>query len=373
MNQFCKVFSIVSLFSTLALFGDATSNSIVTPPMGPLCNHQLDIAVDAEFLYWFSNISNLSYAVEGEASLIGESGNPVLAGRTTFVPIKNRQLDRSWDPGSRIGLGLVMDHDGWDVYSDWTYFYNSETASRSVPPFSNPNFAFGGNNQTPGVKALRSPWFLTPNGDFFNHIQSKWAVLFNQIDLELGRNYLISKYLSLRPYAGVRGYWTRMHFSVKGSRPFLGDTSELRSSSRYRQKNWGVGFLAGLDTNWFFTVQWSLFADASAALTYGKWWVKRASSERERDTTGVIRNLRVNTRDINYGIQPFVDLVAGLRWQNAYTNFRLLFDAGWEFHYLVDINQMFRGTGETIANSDLLSTNGNLTLSGIRIRGRVEF
>ena len=370
MNQFSKIFSIVSFFSTLALFGDPTPPAVITPPMGPLCNHQLDVAVDVEFLCWFSNISNLSYAMEGEAVSVTGVPNDM---RSTFVPMKKLQFDRSWDPGSRIGLGLVMDHDGWDVYADWTYFYNSETASCSVPPFSNPNFSPGGTNQTIGVKGLRSPWFLTPNSDFFNRIQSKWAVLFNQIDLELGRNYLISKYLSLRPYTGVRGYWTRMHFSVHGSRPFLGDTSELRSSSRYRQKNWGVGFLAGLDTNWFFTVQWSLFADISAALTYGKWWVKRASREVEIDTTGIIRNLRVNTRDINYGIQPFVDLVAGLRWQNAYTNFRLLFDAGWEFHYLVDINQMFRGTGNSITNSDLLSTNGDLALSGVRIRGRVEF
>lgn len=276
-------------------------------------------------------------------------------------------LDRDWSPGLRLGFGAVTPHDGWDVYGTWTYFYNSYSNTSSVSPFNSSDFSQTLTGNPIGTKALTSPWFLNPNQDFFQAVRANGALLFNQIDLELGRKFWISCHLSLRPFAGVRIYWSRMHFSVNGSRPSAANADLLRSRSVYQQKSWAVGILTGLDTAWEFVRNWNIYAKGAIALPYGKTWIRRNGSELSIDGTGTLnQNLRATTHDAIYKTQPFIDLALGLRWDRAFDTFRILVDAGWESHLLINYNKLFGGT-------DLPSTNGDLTLAGVVIRGRIEF
>jgi len=350
----------------------SSSEEEITPAVSPIQGHTVDVVFDAEFLWWYGSITDLSYAINGKTIATGDAVNPNQA--AVWTPTRKEEFDWSWDPGVRLGLGVITNHDGWDVYSDWTYFYNSVTDQASVAPFDNSNLAQAGLYPL-GTRALTSTWFLTPNGEFFRKIKSKWALLFNQIDLKFGRNFWISHNLSLHPFFGVRGYWSRMHFSVHGDRPARVDATYFDASSTYRQKSWAVGLLAGINTAWHITPNWSIFANTSVALAYGKYWIRRKSSELEINQAGTtLGNLSVTTRDTIYQTQPFVDLAMGVRWEKIFNqSYRLLFDLGWETHFLIDYNQLFRGTEPVIAFTDLPSTNGNLTLSGITVRGRIDF
>lgn len=342
----------------------------ITPSVGPIPTHTVDCIFDAEFLWWYSSMTDFSYAIKGET--IG-TGSPNV-NTSVWAPKEKQEFNWEWDPGLRVGLGVVTNHDGWDVYSEWTYFYNSLSTSSSVPPFNDSNL--GPFTSVPlGIEAFTSAWFLTPNGNYFSGIQSKYALLFNQIDLQLGRNYWISRFLSLRPFVGVRGYWGRLHFSVHGNRPLRADSTFFETGSTYKQKSWAVGILTGLNTAWHFTSDWSLFGHVAVALPYGKYWIRRKSFEFQIDQNdAVVGNISVTTRDTITQTQPFIDLTLGIRWETTFNECcRLLFDIGWENHCLVDFNQLFRGTEPTISQADYPSTNGNLTLSGITARGRIEF
>ena len=342
----------------------------ITPANGPLPNHTADFIFDAEFLWWYSSMTDISYAIKGETI---STGNPNI-NTSIWAPKKKEEFDWEWDPGLRVGMGVVTNHDGWDVYSEWTYYYNSLTNRSNVPPFVDSNL--GPFTSVPtGIEAFTSAWFLTPNGNYFSKIKSRYALLFNQIDLQLGRKYWISRKLSLHPFAGLRGYWARMHFSVHGSRPLEADSTFFETGSTYKQKSWALGILTGLNTAWHITSNWSIFADVAAALPYGKYWIRRESFEFEREENNiVVGDISATTRDSFYQKQPFVDLALGIRYEDIFfDNYRFLFDIGWENHYLVDFNQLFRGTEPTISLSDYPSANGNLTLSGITFRGRIEF
>ncbi|NGX59140.1 MAG: hypothetical protein KR126chlam3_00287 [Chlamydiae bacterium] len=52
----------------------------------------------------------------------------------------------------------------------------------------------------------------------FDKIQAKWQLDFHSIDLEIGRKYWLSKCFNLRPYAGLRGAWTKTTFRTQSFR-----------------------------------------------------------------------------------------------------------------------------------------------------------
>jgi len=355
----------------IALWANANTTEI-TPPVGPIPGHCVDVIIDAEFLWWYSSVTDQSYAIKGKTIATGDQVNPNQV--AVWVPSNKEEFDWEWDPGARLGIGVVTNHDGWDIYSEWTYFYNSLKNRLNVAPFDDSNLAVAGPYPI-GTQAFTSTWFLNPNAEFLNHIKARWALLFNQIDLKLGRKYWISRFLSLHPFAGIRGYWARMHFSLHGSRPLAPNATYFNAGSTYRQKSWAVGLLTGLNAAWHLTRNWSIFNDAAVALTYGKYWIRRKSSQFEVDQTGaVVGNLSALTRDTIYQTQPFIDLALGLRWEQTFNQtIHVLFDIGWENHFLIDFNHLFRGAEPSVSFTDLPSTKGDLTLSGVTVSGRVEF
>ncbi|WP_420421738.1 Lpg1974 family pore-forming outer membrane protein [Simkania sp.] len=359
----------------------------ITPSLGPISKRGYDVVVDAEFLYWYANVTQLSYAREYKLAPVGDSTDPTVA---TLVPVEFKHLDWGWDPGVRLGLGVVTNHEGWEVYSNWTYTYNSVSDTSSVPDYAGRDF-FSTTVNPPGTKILTSPWLWLPDRDHFNRIKANWALLFNQIDLTVGRHFWISPRLSIQPFAGVRGFWARMHFSVDAFRPGINNPvsiqNQIDSKNTFKQKSWGVGLLGGLNTAWHITDHWSVVGAADLALAYGKTMVRSRIDNLQIELLPQVpyRDVHLHVDDNLYRLQSFVDLSLGLRWETMiHEVYRLLFDLAWETHFLLNFSQLFRGTYQTAAttnpfvtlpdaSTDLPSSKGNLTLSGVVLRGRFEF
>ena len=348
----------------------------ITPAVSLSSKRSFDVLVDAEFLYWFGNVTNLPFARKMELTPLGDTTNPSDA---TLTPLKTENLDWSWDPGLRLGLGVVTNHDGWDVHAGWTYFYNSVQASAGVSDYPAVNFTSTTFNP-PGTQVLTSPWLFLPHRDHFNRIEADWSLLFNKIDLVLGRAFWLSPRLSVRPFSGIRGYWSRMDFTVVATRPAIPRVvafqNFINSRSRSLQKSWAVGLLGGLNTSWYFATQWSLIGAADVALCYGKYTVNRKIRQFQVQETNnlIFRDLGYTTKDAAYKMQPFVDLELGIRWETPIKDrYSLQLDLGWESHFMVNFSQAFFGTFESDSTTDFPSTKGNLTLSGIVMHGRFVF
>jgi len=361
-------------------------SDVIAPSVGPIFQDQHDFVIDAEFLYWYTGVTQLPYARKFKLTPLGDTTDPTAA---VLTPVKFKHIDWSWDPGVRLGLGVVTDHDGWDFYANWTYTYNSVTDSSSVPDYRGRDFSTTIINPA-GTEILTSPWIWLPHRDHFNRIKAKWSLLFNQIDLSIGRHYWLSPRLSVQPFAGLRGYWARMHFRVDAFRPFIDPPSfqnQIDSRSQFKQKSWAVGLLGGMNTTWHLTDHWSVFGMADIALSYGKYTVDRQIDNLQIQYGSFVpfRDVDFRTSDDIYRLQSFVDLSLGIRWETLiHQVYRLLFDLGWESHFLLNFSQIFVGTfqvGATAnlppplqnASTDLPSSQGNLTLSGIVLRGRFEF
>ncbi|MCP5505691.1 MAG: hypothetical protein H7A38_02275 [Chlamydiales bacterium] len=344
----------------------------ITPTVGFRNAERPAVIVDAEFLWWYGEISNLSYAIKREVVPLGFEALPTATG---IAPVKKEEFDWNWNPGVRLGLGVISSLDGWDLYANWTYFHTSEHESKDVATFDSTSIT------NAGTEFFNSPWFLQPNSERYNHISARWSLDINIIDLELGRNFWISDELSLRPMTGVRGFWTDLDFKVHGSRPLTTGVGPGSEKSDFDQDSWGVGLLTGLSTSWHFARVFSIYGDLELALTYGKQDIRRNASI-DVLTASETPELQYSStlRDHRYYMQPFIDLGMGIRFENTFDSVRAMLDLGWEFHSLLKFNQLFRGTrgrfngnDNTLTKSDYPSTNGNLSLSGFVVKGRLEF
>ena len=344
----------------------------ITPTVGFRNADRPAVIIDAEFLWWYGEISNLSYAIKREVRLTGSETAPT---QTAIVPIRKEEFDWDWNPGVRIGLGVITSLDGWDVYANWTYYHTSERESETLAPVD--AVARG----TPGTQMFTSPWFIQPNSQAYNAISARWGLDFNRVDLELGRNFWVSDELSVRPMAGVTGFWADLDFKVHANRLQMIGIGASTERSDFNQDSWGAGLLAGLSSAWHLTRHFSLYGYLEMALTYGKQSIKRNASINTVDQLGnPTLQYATTLRDDRYYLQPFIDLGMGIRFENTFDSVRAMLDAGWEFHSLLKFNQLFRGTrgrlsenDNSITHSDYPSTNGNLSLSGFVLKGRLEF
>lgn len=294
--------------------------------------------VDLEFLYWYAKETNLPYAVQVLAKIPGNNfGSPenIVFAQCGF------DVGAEWDYGARLGFGWQDHCDGWDGSLYWTYYQNCASDRAKTPQFS------GTMPLEAGQSGLLNPFpqRSVTETPFFDFMSAKWNLQFNQIDLELGRKYLISSCFAMRPYAGLRGAWTKTTFRVKGQTGPK-DLSELEtdyvqnSKDKYTNRIFGIGLLAGFQPTWYFFPCVALYGNFSASLIWGEHEEKKEESflQKLQDTDLDRELIFVNTfnrfLEQSDKMSAIVDLAIGLRWENTWccNRYMTTLDLGWEHH-----------------------------------------
>ncbi|NGX59141.1 MAG: hypothetical protein KR126chlam3_00288 [Chlamydiae bacterium] len=355
--------------------------------------------IDGQFLYWYARETNLPYA----ARLILKESNAVNIDKVSLGYVKKLEhFDTKWEPGLRVGIGVNSKCDGWDYYLNWTYFHNSEKQSRKLP--------LDVTNPTLENEIFLNPWLNSTNFLFFslgtptsrtfslfNTIAAKWETRFNQIDLEIGRKYWLSRCFTLRPYAGIRGARTKTVFSEKGTRgPLLdeifGGVSKFfsQSTDRFKNRLWGAGFFLGLQPNWYFCRNFILYANLDGALLWGEFQSKKKeslfSSGINNSTNTIFVDLRHTSKDSFFTMSALIDLGIGLRWEKNWCcdRYRTSLDLGWEHHIWVDHGYRFKTFGTQLQDTTLSNEFAvfpenyaydvsNLIYGGLVVRLRFDF
>jgi len=294
--------------------------------------------VSGEFLYWYARETHLSYAavLTTPATL-----NDV----TLQTPSSVKAFGVSWDPGFRVGIGYNWRCDGWDTYLNWTSFCNSRSDSVSVASLDDGFIVSPWAYSLYGIDGdsiiLSTPW---------TSVKGKWSLNFNQIDLELGRKYWLSKCFSLRPYAGLRGQWLETTLKVDSnfvtSPNFDTRVTSATDSSKITDDAWGGGFLVGIQPNWHLCSNFIIYSNWSGSLTWGEYKSKR--SETFELTSGSITSTLPLKFDYNfYGMLATIDLGIGFRWEENWCcdRYRTSLDLGWEHHLIFDYNHRIQFTG----------------------------
>ncbi|MDN3505746.1 MAG: Lpg1974 family pore-forming outer membrane protein [Simkaniaceae bacterium] len=299
---------------------------------------------NVDFLYWYARESNLAYASKVQS--LTTTTSALVDESQIFVPKTYEHLDTAWDPGVRIGLGWNSSCDGWDLYLNWTYFQNKEKDSISVPNYGEDRLSPETRIFIPanGECALINPWLnASLHGpeevQSFDAMAAKWRLRYNNIDLELGRKYWLSKCFTLRPYTGLRGAWTNTKFQVEAFRNPSVDLSQS-FENQFTNKYWGVGFVGGIQPNWYFCRNFILFANFEGSLIWGKSEMDNQEGQVEFESLSqgeapqlVIEYSNTSTNNF-FKMQGILDLAIGLRWEETWCcdRYRTTLDLGWEHH-----------------------------------------
>lgn len=287
------------------------------------------------------------------------------------MPTKVETYDTGWDPGVRVGLGYNSRCDGWDSVIRWTWYQNTEKTSATTPFTTSTD---GDPLFETGVIYPYGP------GSFFlvgNTLSGKWKLTFNQIDWELGRKYWLSRCFTLRPYAGVRGAWTKttLTSSLRTPSEPSGTAGQSFNSAdgKITSKLWGVGLLGGIQPNWYFCSNFILYSNFNAALLWGDSDLKNDLTIFTQDDDGTQQTIANNITYKNTKMAAMIDLGLGLRWEETWCcdRYRTALDIGWEHHiWFEHADRPKAVTGQSLS---LIDSTGNLIYGGLVVRAQFDF
>ena len=311
------------------------------------------VFITADYTYWVARQAGLAYAVSNDYTTTADSVTSRPAGQVFYPNWKGRS-------GFKVGLGCYLNHDGWDLFAQYTWFYNNQQRNN-----------YGANaNFTPGQGA--TTWWIDDASelvlDDLAVARNFWANWFNRVDLQLARSHYAGHYLQMRPYLGLVGAWDDQYFNIQ--------YKEVTTATRWHtwtntQKWWGIGPWGGVCNAFLFPMgdsqtHWSLFMDMGIALP---WTKTQVNSRLQNNATAAMLN-DAHTLDTYWTTAPMIEMALGLRWETWWTegmNWNFMLQAAWEEQVWFDHNQM-RPIG-----TQAIGGNGNYIMQGLTIKAKVGF
>jgi len=311
-----------------------TTNLPARPPL----TEALNFWVMGDALLWQAHEENLTYAYKSDAT-------------ASFSTLKG--LDFDWDWGFRVALGYNAPRDGWDLSLLWTHIENhaedhlhadADSSNLILPVWNINDVGIGG----PITQA-----------------RAHWNVNLEQVDFALGKEYYVGKYLTLRPNGGLRADWIYQTYDMTYN--FLvvpGFPQRFNMTNRF----FGLGFFAGVDSDWMLGRGFSIYGMADFATLLGFFdvdqKVRQASPLTGFDQKGSIDSSLRCGRGV-------LDLTLGFKWSHLCRNnsWGITLKAGYEYHVYFDQNQF-----SLMANATkYFKPDGDLTYQGLALSGQIDF
>lgn len=300
-----------------------------------------DLWLDGEMLFWKSNVGSLDYGVQSESSTTISHGN-----------VKHPHFN--WDWGFRLGLGYKLPHDQWDLFVNYTYVLGRAHGHE-------------GDSDDVIFPSWASGFSFSGQGSFFaNQAKARWHMTLNMGDIELGRNCFVGKWLTIRPFMGVRGLVIDQdyHVQYKGGTVAPGDEDHIHLDTDF----WGVGIRFGFNSLWGLGMGFGIYGNGSAALLSGHFDVDEHEKLEKAD-----RRLLSVDRDVN-NVVVTADLALGLQWDYMFSRDHYHFGIkfGWEFNMFFDQNQLFNFLSTTNPGA-IQFQDDDLSFQGLTLGLRFDF
>lgn len=339
----------------------------ITPKAGPCVVNSSNFYLTADFIYWNASEENLEFATVNTRDSFG------------LVHPKGKiyQIDSNWAPGFKVGAGYDLCFDGCDIYAEYTYFHSTKREKTSSSLSSDlallDNFWLLNNillvsaNFPGSTDSLGILIYTLPEASAF----STWHLGFNQIDLDLGRNFYISRRLMLRPYVGLKGMWLKQNLKVgfEGILTFGQPTPFFaRSNMKNKIDSWAIGMLSGVEGAWHFTTNFSLIGNLGFAGLWQHFKISRFDSEIVPLTAGSLNRNFINLSSNFNKFTPVIEWMLGFRWESWFgcDTYHLALDAGWEMQNWFSQNKFIRIAGSP-------KCDGDLAFQGLTVKCRFDF
>ena len=412
LRKLCPVFGLicVSLFTTANAQPYNHSDSSdqknnyreITPSAGPRVAGGADIFMDVDFIWWNACQEGKEYLTSSEvmkgakgsnwiktddskyddskvpvnSDLNADGGVPKIY-RVDFSKKTETNITEKWSPGFKVGLGLNLGHDGWDMALRYTWLNPSVTNSLDPSSFNLLNAA---------GKALVTEKKADPStsGDvkpgMINQVSSKYDLDYNTLDLELARNSYFSQYLQCRLFSGLKGVWQNQNSAItampdkdsvfrllmpKGATysDMKGDGALFDSYKVHEvMKIGGIGLRTGFNLLFLMSKSVGLYSDV--ALT-GMWVRYRDLSRKDtlsdsadKDGSKDVVTLdakKGGNKDNNYDtVKGITELGLGLLWQSWMLDdrYHVAFKAGFEQQIWHNWGTGFKADGSSMPWAD---------------------
>jgi hypothetical protein len=339
------------------------SNGMINPPARPVVKDGVDLFIQGDALLWQASETGLEYGIKNS------NGTEYVNNGRILKP------HFEWDWGFKLAAGYNMMHDGWDLFLQWTRFYTDNDEHGTTAGTNGTIFPSFVNQADPSF--VTDP-LLNPISTGFQDASAYWKLRLNILDLELGREFYVSKWLTLRPHAGLRSAWIRQKLNASYSNGFtsIGRTVSAAKIVTHNKNNfWGMGLRGGLDGNWGLGSGFSIFSDLAAAILLGHFKVVQY----EFDTISSPASTRLNVSEKYRAARVTLDLDMGLRYDHTFANdsYGLMLQIGWEQHMFFSQNQLkkFMGINNGVYNYSGLfeSSQDDLNTQGVTFSARFDF
>ena len=299
---------------------------VITPPVAPRVQHGLDVVIDADFTWWKSQVAGMGFADINE---------------------KIRAPESNFEPGFKLGLGLDLGFDGWDVYAEYTWVDQPKETNyfktRSSPGYS--TFIRPDSSGNLSVMPL-------------TEAESSRKFQFNIIDAGMGRNFFISKRLTLRPHFGFKA--CRMFEKTTLSQN--GNSLIKEASLSFKQTLSALGIRGGINTVWHMTRTFGFYGDLSISTLWSAFYNKSTSK-----TTFDSESTSHSSKNKSQTILPVIEAGIGLTYMTWFNNekYQVYAKAGWEQQAWIDYNHN--------AISGMPNDTGILSIQGLTVKAGFAF
>jgi len=320
------------------------ASGMINPQGRPQIKDGADLFLFGDLLYWNAHENGLNYAVEKEGDL----------NNLDDAEVKN--IHGKWNFGFRAGIGYNTPHDGWDLRLTWLRFMDNGGRKAKNKDGLYPIMASASDTFLSDATAAKA--------------RSRWNVNLNQIDLDLGREFFVSKWLTMRPHVGVRTDWIHQKWTGKYSHFISSLASGSAMDVKFKDHWYGIGLEGGLDTQWGLGNGWSIFGNLTTAILYGFHDLKLDEETKNRGVETDFADLEQTYRVSH----PILDLQMGLRWDNMFDGdrYHLGVQIGWEHHIYFSQNQ-FQKFYDNLRAGSFVSNQGDLTFQGWTFSARFDF
>jgi hypothetical protein len=340
MQNIQKTF-LLALTSLSFTFADnvATKKDLyVTPSAGPRVENGADVFITADLIFWEATQKGYDFAYSHPITGSSSKGTVYYA-------------NFQFDPGFQAALGLQLGHDGWDTLVNYTWFHPQHKTRNFSDTSDDLLYSQVGNEDS-----------IYINGKLYYQYE------LDVIDFEIGRNFFISQYLSLRPFLGLKTAWNRQY-----SKQYF-DAADFNYLIRLSQKSFEIGPRAGANAHYTINSNWSLYANtAFSALSND---CKNTAQATEVADDGA-ETLLSNTSDKQVITQPVLELGLGIQWDiwSDTEEYHLGLSAGYDFQFwnnnLYTRVPIINQDTQSISSLDLKS--GDLSIQGLNIKIRLDF
>jgi len=312
-----------------------------------------NLSISGDFLYWVAAEDGLFYSQDMQS--IRRNAPPSTSNDINILSIVGNlnKINPKWDPGFRLSIGKNISYDKLDGYLIWTRYRTKK-------------------NDVTNNNAL-ALWGHTGRelADFWQYSKAFWHLNFDELELQLGRASYMGNYFSLRPYLGLVLARITQKLSIMGEWLVVPEATEIGSDYiRVKSDFLGGGIRTGIDLDFYFHKNISLYALGSGSIAYGRFSCPYYATQDSSSSIIVLADSRYRWHQ-NIAAGKFAIGIKLLSYFNK-DKLHCELKMGWEQNIWFGINKM-RHYMKGLKFGSLKQEHNNLGLQGLDIKARLDF